>query len=103
MSANTQNAQSDQPRDTKTRCDRLCTAKPQSYGALWRSRDWPQYLSTATAARFLDTSQHTLLSWRQRGVGPEWIKIGHLVRYPLQSLRAWVEARRRKPEPGEEG
>ena len=36
----------------------------------------------------------TLQRWRYVGGGPEFVKLGHAVRYPTESLIAWVEARR---------
>ncbi len=32
----------------------------------------------------------TLQSWRLRGIGPRWVKLGGAVRYDLADFDAWV-------------
>ena len=44
------------------------------------------------AAAFLGTKTETLRTWRKRGIGPPWRKIGKLVRYSLTELIAWVKS-----------
>jgi Helix-turn-helix domain len=49
--------------------------------------NWPQYMATDTAARYLDVPVATLVSWRQQGVGPAWLRVGkRLVRYEKRVL-----------------
>lgn len=46
------------------------------------------------AAELLDVSKYTLQEWRRAGFGPPWIRLrGNEIRYPEDSLRAWVESR----------
>jgi len=35
----------------------------------------------------------TLVDWRFRRVGPPFIKVGKLVRYPLDALESWLQVR----------
>lgn len=41
-------------------------------------------------------SVKTLEKWRHTGYGPEYIKLGHTVRYELAKLDEWLEGQRRK-------
>lgn len=50
-------------------------------------------LSRTEAADFLDVSVATLARWAAKGVGPDFIKIGHRVRYPLSALDSFLAAR----------
>jgi predicted DNA-binding transcriptional regulator AlpA len=55
-------------------------------------------LSDKQAAQFLGLKQGTLISWRVRGVGPPFYRLGgKLIYYRESDLREWVEARRQKP------
>jgi hypothetical protein len=63
-------------------------------------------ISTKEAAEMLGTTEGTLKSWRSRGMGPAWVKLGSAVRYDVElldfikrntrvpSVRALVEDRR---------
>jgi hypothetical protein len=44
-------------------------------------------------AQRLTVQLATLADWRFRGVGPPFVKVGKLVRYPLDALDAWIAAR----------
>lgn len=33
----------------------------------------------------------TLQDWRNNGDGPEWVKVGRLVRYRLSTVREWID------------
>ena len=41
----------------------------------------------------------TLVDWRFRKVGPPYVKVGKLVRYPADALAAWLASRTVKPTP----
>jgi excisionase family DNA binding protein len=49
------------------------------------------YLSTKEAARLLDLHPNTLTKWRITGRGPEFVKIGRIVRYRKSTLDSWLE------------
>jgi DNA-binding XRE family transcriptional regulator len=34
-------------------------------------------------------SGRTLEAWRQRGVGPRWLRVGRAVRYPIEEVEAF--------------
>lgn len=44
--------------------------------------------SKELAARWRLSSQ-TLANWRHEGKGPQFIRIGSQVRYPLEGIQAW--------------
>jgi hypothetical protein len=54
-----------------------------------------QLVNDEVAAGVLDMSPSTLRSWRCRGVGPVYIKLGHgkraAVRYDLRDLARFIE------------
>jgi hypothetical protein len=54
-----------------------------------------QLVDDLTAADLLDLAPSTLRSWRCRGVGPVYIKLGHgkraSVRYDLRDLAQFIE------------
>lgn len=41
----------------------------------------------------LDCEQKTLQSWRSRGGGPPFVKIGRLVRYRGSDIKHWIASR----------
>ena len=51
----------------------------------------PRYLRTPEAARFLGLSGRTLEKHRTYGTGPTYRKVGGLVVYALEDLKAWVD------------
>lgn len=53
-------------------------------------------LSEAQTADFLKLSIRTLQSWRLRGGGPGFLKLGRAVRYARADLEAWLAASRRR-------
>lgn len=53
------------------------------------------FLSQSTLATRWDKSTRTLEAWRQRGIGPDYVKIGRSVRYRLDIIEAYEEANRR--------
>jgi hypothetical protein len=49
-------------------------------------------LDEKSAADWLGLHHTTLTSWRYKGRGPVYCKIGSRVRYPLKNLEAFVAA-----------
>ena len=47
-------------------------------------------LNEKQVAEMLCVSLPTLRRWRHRRVGPPWIKLSALCRYPLDQLEAWL-------------
>lgn len=52
------------------------------------------FLNTANAAHRLGYSKSSLETWRGEGVGPDYYKTGHRVRYKISDLDAYIEAGR---------
>ena len=51
-------------------------------------------LKTPAAAKMLDLKARTLEEWRHRGGGPPFVRLSQTcVRYPLDSLMAWIAER----------
>jgi excisionase family DNA binding protein len=50
-------------------------------------------LSTKEAARLLAIHHNTLCKWRIRGVGPRFVKAGHVIRYRRSDIEAWLQSR----------
>jgi hypothetical protein len=57
-----------------------------------------RYVNDVKAAEIADLSPQTLRNWRLQGRGPAYVKLGRAVRYSLNDLIAWLEARRIKGE-----
>jgi predicted DNA-binding transcriptional regulator AlpA len=55
-------------------------------------------LTTEQVAEMLDLSPATLTSWRSRGRGPRFVKVGHLVRYLLEDIQRWLQERTVDPK-----
>ena len=53
-------------------------------------------LTTRQAAARLGLSPRTLERYRVTGGGPEFVKMGHAVRYVAGKLNEWIEARTRR-------
>jgi hypothetical protein len=53
-------------------------------------------LTEKEAAEFLAVSDRVLQAWRVSGKGPEFRKLGRVVRYRVGDLEAFVEAGRRR-------
>jgi len=48
-------------------------------------------------ANMLNLTTQTLMLWRKRGIGPEWIKLGqNIVRYPIINFNEWMNDRQNK-------
>ena len=52
-------------------------------------------LSPIDAATALGVTSGTLASWRRKGTGPPYIKLGyHTIGYRVADLETWVQGRR---------
>jgi len=51
-------------------------------------------LSTEQLATYLGIAKSTILQYRRDGTGPQYIKLGHLVRYKQDDVEAWLEAKK---------
>jgi len=51
-------------------------------------------MSSAELAAYLggEITVSALAAWRSRGTGPDWIKVGHGVRYRPAAVEAWLKA-----------
>jgi len=56
-----------------------------------KSLPTPQYLDTHAAASYLGINRKMLENLRLRGIGPDFLKIGRLVRYRTADLDRWAE------------
>lgn len=50
-------------------------------------------LDTKQLAEYLGIAVSTILQYRADGTGPQYIKLGHLVRYRISDVEAWLEAK----------
>jgi predicted DNA-binding transcriptional regulator AlpA len=49
-----------------------------------------QYLTAGDVARHLTVAESTLKTWRHRGEGPRWVRLGRRrIAYPLPDFEAW--------------
>ena len=62
----------------------------------FNKNDLDQLLTEKEAAELICYSQRALQNWRIRGGGPEYIKIGRLVRYQRRDVEAFIQERKRK-------
>lgn len=61
---------------------------------LHRGEVSPAYVDTRRAAVFLGISIAQLERWRSTGEGPRFVKYEKAVRYKLDDLESWADARR---------
>jgi hypothetical protein len=54
-------------------------------------------IPTREAAEMLGTTEGTLKSWRSRGIGPKWVKLGTAVRYDVGELLDFIKRNTRVP------
>lgn len=52
-----------------------------------------ELIDESAVARQLDCEVKTLQAWRCRGVGPEFVKVGRLVRYDPKKVELWIKSR----------
>ena len=50
-------------------------------------------LNQREAADFLGISPRTMESWRVRGFGPAFVRVGGCARYRTDVLEAWIDSR----------
>lgn len=48
-------------------------------------------LEAKKVAEIFGIDELTLANWRSRKVGPPYVKVGHLVRYKLADIQAYIE------------
>jgi len=46
----------------------------------------------------LRKSRATLQTWRSRGLGPAWVKLGQSIYYDRQRVREWIAASEHMPD-----
>ena len=54
-------------------------------------------LTPDQAAEYLRLSERTLIRWRNRRVGPAWVKVGRRVLYRRSDLDSWMDNQRVVP------
>ena len=62
----------------------------------------PSLVTPPVAAEMLQIPLHTLRTWRSRGGGPEFVKLGRSVRYPLAALEKFAGVSLTVPSPDAE-
>jgi len=56
-----------------------------------------RYLTELEAAAILQVKPRRLRWWRERGVGPPYVRFGRLVRYRESALLAWLKSQETEP------
>ncbi|QHQ35443.1 helix-turn-helix domain-containing protein [Algicella marina] len=51
-------------------------------------------VSETRLADYWDISQRTLQRWRSKGCGPEFVRIGGVIRYPLERIQEYEQEHR---------
>ncbi|WP_083280623.1 helix-turn-helix domain-containing protein [Corynebacterium sp. HMSC14H10] len=59
-------------------------------------RKMASLLTPGEVARRLGVSRQTLMRWRDRGVGPQYMQVGELVRYVPESVDAYASGKVRE-------
>lgn len=54
----------------------------------------PKMLTEVEVGQMLGLASETLRTWRARGKGPRFAKLGDAVRYDEDDVKAWVEQRK---------
>jgi hypothetical protein len=57
-------------------------------------------LPTEDAARHLKIKPQTMAAWRNRGAGPEYVRVGKLIFYTPSQLRKYIQSRVVRPMGG---
>ena len=53
-----------------------------------------KYYKPVDVASMLNLTTQTLMLWRKKGIGPQWIKLGqNIVRYPIINFDEWMNDR----------
>lgn len=61
----------------------------------------PRLLCEKSAAKYIDVAPRTLRNWRDRGIGPDYLKLEggeKLIRYDIQELDKWISEHPRRKE-----
>jgi predicted DNA-binding transcriptional regulator AlpA len=66
-------------------------------GETIRTTTVTKLIGTKEAAKILGTTEGTLKSWRSRGIGPKWVKLGAAVRYDVDELLDFIKRNTRVP------
>jgi len=74
---------------------RGCPAAVGAAARAARGKQVSPFLATAQAAFYIGLSRRTLEKMRITGSGPAYRKHGRYVRYHIDDLNAWSEARRK--------
>ena len=53
------------------------------------------YLTEKKTSDRIAVSKSVLRKWRREGVGPPYVKLGRMIRYPLRNLEIWMNNRLR--------
>ena len=56
-----------------------------------------ELLTTEQVAELLQTSDRTIIRWRNERIGPPWCKFGRQVRYRRHSLERWIAESEQQP------
>ncbi len=59
-------------------------------------------LDTPALASELDASEPTIISWRRNGVGPDFIRVGRLIRYRREDVDRWLQEQTQRQTPSPE-
>lgn len=51
----------------------------------------PRLLDEASAARYLSISLSTAIRWRKQRKGPAYFQLAGIIRYPIESLDAFIQ------------
>ena len=54
-------------------------------------------LPEGDAAKHLKVKPQTMASWRYRGIGPEYVRVGRLIFYKPSQLRRYIDDRIVRP------
>ena len=56
-------------------------------------------LDTPALATEFDASEPTIISWRRKGTGPDFIRLGRMIRYRRIDVDRWLEERTQHHSP----
>jgi hypothetical protein len=52
-----------------------------------------QYLTEKKMSDWIAVSKSALRKWRREGLGPPYVKLNRMIRYPLADLKIWLNNR----------
>lgn len=55
-----------------------------------------KYFTTRELAKYTGISMATLISYRVNKIGPDYKKMGRMIRYNIDDVEAWIEAENNK-------